>query len=247
MTAAVVKKAYQDILNELAGEHITCAGFFDISATCVGQSNTSLQQRSESASKAMVERSYLMTKKAGMKIETIPARYKLKQNDMTKALGADCRNLSILIADYGESCRKLARGCVIFVAILVDEKYINGKQNNFLGTSFPKLFYKSFNNVFGRYRRRSRFHIIRNNSPDYVSRHRPDHRLERLARDPQAVNDAIIRTHAANCARKLATLARTLSRSTRAALVSAWTVLSRSTATSISAFTPARECWWAVT
>ncbi len=92
----------------LSDEHIECSEFYSVVMVCEEKANDkSLAERARRLQDTMLERTVRITAKAKMKFETIDARGKLSRDSMLAEIGKDCRNLSILLAKYGEACRSL--------------------------------------------------------------------------------------------------------------------------------------------
>jgi hypothetical protein len=91
----------------LSDEHIQCVTFYSIIGVCQEKYDKILAERAHSSATVMLERAVTITARAKMKFETVDARLKLYQASMLEELGKDCRNETILLAEYGKTCRTL--------------------------------------------------------------------------------------------------------------------------------------------
>jgi hypothetical protein len=93
---------------QLSDEHIECAELYRIVGICMESAeDKSLSERAMATRAEMLERATRLTAKAKMKFETIDARETVAQDSLSAEMGKDCRNLSVLLAKYGKTCRSL--------------------------------------------------------------------------------------------------------------------------------------------
>lgn len=107
---AEVPAAYEDAMSALAAEEIQCGVFWNIVGICFVTPNgdKSTSERAMVARDKMFDRAVKSTTEAKLLPATIDARHKHSQESMMAKIGKDCRNISILLADHGEACKKLA-------------------------------------------------------------------------------------------------------------------------------------------
>jgi hypothetical protein len=102
--------AYEDVMSALAADEIECGAFWNIVGICF-ESPTDDKSLSLNALKArdgMFARAAETTAKANLLAGTIDARNKYSQDLMMTKIGKNCRNVEILLADHGETCKRLA-------------------------------------------------------------------------------------------------------------------------------------------
>jgi hypothetical protein len=87
---------------------VECVAFYSLVGICIESADDkSLSERAMKTQDTMLERAVRVTAKAKLKFETIDARSKLSTDSMLGEIGKDCGNISILVAKYGKTCRRL--------------------------------------------------------------------------------------------------------------------------------------------
>jgi hypothetical protein len=104
-TVSAVSQEAQQVFNNMAMEMAECAAYFGVVSIAMENSNkpTEGKQRRELMEKAL-QRAFMITKEAGLKDETVGARYKMSIDDMSKRIDKNTSNISILMTDYNELC-----------------------------------------------------------------------------------------------------------------------------------------------
>lgn len=93
---------------ELQGEYLECVSFYSVVGICMESAdNRDLSERARKIQDMMLKRAVTLTAKAKLKFETIDAGTKLSTNLMLEEIGKDCGNISIVLAKYGKTCRRL--------------------------------------------------------------------------------------------------------------------------------------------
>jgi hypothetical protein len=100
----------RQVFNNLAHDHIACAAYFTIGAQCAARSNQpELGKRLEVISDEIMKRAATYTKEAGLRDETILARFKLAINGMMRDMEKDCGNVSIVMAQHNDACEVITK------------------------------------------------------------------------------------------------------------------------------------------
>ena len=107
-TAATVIAASQEsqqVFNDMAMELAECAAYFGIVSIAMENSKKPDQaaEWNKQRDKAL-EFAAMVTKEAGLKQETVGARFSMAVEDMIKRIDRNTSNISILMADYNERC-----------------------------------------------------------------------------------------------------------------------------------------------
>lgn len=94
-----------DVFNNMAQETVECAAYFGVISIALENSNKldSSKEYAEFRDKAL-ERAAVVTEQAGLKSETVGARFKMAAEDMSKRINMNTSNISILMADYNDLC-----------------------------------------------------------------------------------------------------------------------------------------------
>jgi hypothetical protein len=93
---------------QLSDEYVECVTFYALVGICMESPNDKgLPERIMKTRDMMLERAVSLTAKAKLKFETIDARSKLSMDSMMGEIGKDCGNISIPLAKYGKTCRRL--------------------------------------------------------------------------------------------------------------------------------------------
>lgn len=93
---------------QLSDENIECATFYSIVGRCMESADDkSISKRATKAVRTMLDRAVKFTAQAKMKSETVDARQRLAIESMGVEIGKDCRNVTILAAEYGKACLSL--------------------------------------------------------------------------------------------------------------------------------------------
>ena len=99
------------IFTNLQMDFTDCYAYYKISEEGVKRSNSDIKDDAVARLAEAAERSLLGAHKIGssinMKLEAMTARAELSLKDMTKQMGADYANISILIVKYGDMCKDL--------------------------------------------------------------------------------------------------------------------------------------------
>jgi hypothetical protein len=89
----------------MAQETVECAAYFGVLSVALENSN-----KPEAAKKynefrdTELERAAMITEQAGLKPETVGARFKMAADDMIKRIDKNTSNVSILMSDYNDLC-----------------------------------------------------------------------------------------------------------------------------------------------
>jgi hypothetical protein len=95
----------QEVFNNMAAETIQCAAYYTITSVALEASDKhDLAQQYEKVSAQALGHAGIVTKEAGLKEETVGARYKIAVDEMMSRIGQDTSNISILMADYDKLC-----------------------------------------------------------------------------------------------------------------------------------------------
>ena len=94
-----------NVFNNMAQETVECAAYFGIASIGLENSNKpDAAKKYEEFRDTELERAAILTAKAGLKPETVGARFDIAVVDMVKRIGGDTSNNSILMADYNDLC-----------------------------------------------------------------------------------------------------------------------------------------------
>jgi hypothetical protein len=109
---------------QLSAEQIECMAFYSLVGICMESADDkSLSEQAMKTRDTMLERAVTMTAKAKLKFETIDARSKLSTDSMLEEIGKDCGNISILVAKYGKTCRRLFENPKVREIELIAEEF----------------------------------------------------------------------------------------------------------------------------
>src|SRR5262245_7789328 len=91
--------------NNMAQETLECAAYFGIVSVALENSNKpdGAKKWNELRDKAL-ERAAIVSEQAGLKPETVGARFNMAVDDMSKRIDKNTSNISILMTDYNELC-----------------------------------------------------------------------------------------------------------------------------------------------
>jgi hypothetical protein len=94
-----------NVLNNIAQETVECAAYFGVMSVALENSNKpdAAKKYNEFRDKAL-ERAAVVTEQAGLKPETVGARFKMAVEDMIKRIDRNTSNASILMSDYNDLC-----------------------------------------------------------------------------------------------------------------------------------------------
>jgi hypothetical protein len=94
-----------NVLNNVAQETVECAAYFGVMSVALENSNKpdAAKKYNEFRDKAL-ERAAVVTEQAGLKPETVGARFKMAADDMIKRIDRNTSNASILMSDYNDLC-----------------------------------------------------------------------------------------------------------------------------------------------
>jgi hypothetical protein len=106
-TAVAVSQETKQVFNNMAMELAECAAYFGVVSIAMENSNKPEQAKAweEQRDKAL-EFAAIVSKEAGLKEETVGARFSMAVEDMSKRIDKNTSNISILMADYNEPCIK---------------------------------------------------------------------------------------------------------------------------------------------
>lgn len=97
---------YHKALNNAAHETVDCAAYYILISEALSRADgddEAVSKYSE-ASDTLLDRSFLLTREAGVLPETIPARIELALQLMNKKMANNMANLSIVMAEYHKPC-----------------------------------------------------------------------------------------------------------------------------------------------
>ena len=104
-TAHAASPRPEQVTNEVAFELAECAAYFAIFSVAMENSNNpDLAQGFKQYGDDALGKAVIATKKAGLKGETVTARYDMALQEMADRIGNNTSNLSILMADYDDRC-----------------------------------------------------------------------------------------------------------------------------------------------
>ncbi|MCW5681005.1 MAG: hypothetical protein KF794_08990 [Xanthobacteraceae bacterium] len=109
--------------NNLAHENLICAAYYAAVHACLGERDKELKERYEKVGVVFLERAKIHTQEAKLLETTIAARLKMASEDMTKAIGGQCQNISVLLATYGNSCKFLVEQPLARAKQLIDAEF----------------------------------------------------------------------------------------------------------------------------
>lgn len=94
-----------NVLNNMAHETVECAAYFGVMSIALENSNKpdAAKKYEEFRDKAL-ERAAIVTEEAGLKADTVGARFNMAVADMAKRIEENTSNISILMADYNDLC-----------------------------------------------------------------------------------------------------------------------------------------------
>jgi hypothetical protein len=93
------------VINNYAQELTECAAYYSIVSVAMENSNQpDAAQRSKNISDDALLKALLASEKAGLKSETVKARYEMAITSMVDRIDENTSNISILMADYHELC-----------------------------------------------------------------------------------------------------------------------------------------------
>jgi hypothetical protein len=104
-TAHAASPTPEQIINNVAQEMAECAAYFGVVSVALENSNEPV--KAEAFKKFMYDalnKAAIATKEAGLKEETVGARYNLAIKDMSERIGKNTSNISILMGDYDGRC-----------------------------------------------------------------------------------------------------------------------------------------------
>jgi hypothetical protein len=92
-------------LNNMAMETVECAAYFGVMPIALENSNdpNGAKKFDEFRDKAL-ERAAMVSEQAGLKPETVGARFNMAVADMVKRIDKNTSNVSILMTDYNDLC-----------------------------------------------------------------------------------------------------------------------------------------------
>jgi hypothetical protein len=91
------------IINEVAFEMAECAAYFAICSVAM-ENSPDLAAGFEKYGDEALRKALVTTRKAGLKDETVVARYDMALQEMGDRIGNNKSNISILVADYDDRC-----------------------------------------------------------------------------------------------------------------------------------------------
>ena len=104
-TAYAAPPTPEQVFNEVAHEMIECAAYFGIVSVAMENSNKpDMAEHYKKFGDDALLKALFATKKAGMKDETVSARYQMALNEMSDRIGMNTSNISILMAKYNDVC-----------------------------------------------------------------------------------------------------------------------------------------------
>jgi hypothetical protein len=94
-----------NVFNNMAQETVECAAYFGVMSVALENSDKpdSAKKYNEFRDKAL-ERAAVTTEQAGLKPETVGARFNMAVEDMIKRIDKNTSNASILMSDYNDLC-----------------------------------------------------------------------------------------------------------------------------------------------
>ena len=99
----------KNALSELSSEQTQCYAYFVVSARCMKMSGANnVGKRFDGAADAILSQVIFSAKKAGLLDAAVTARVVLAIKDMARQTAKSCSNYSILLNEYGDSCKALA-------------------------------------------------------------------------------------------------------------------------------------------
>lgn len=92
-------------MNNLAHEYAVCAAYYSVVAIAAENSNdVELGTKYNAAASSALENAALAGDEAGLLPETHQARIEIAVTEMSERIGGNTSNISILMADYSDSC-----------------------------------------------------------------------------------------------------------------------------------------------
>jgi len=97
-----------NIFNNMAQETVECAAYYGVTSVGLENSNKpdTAKKYEELRDKAL-ERAAIITEEAGLKLETLSARFDIAVKEMIERIDKNTSNLSILMADYHDLCTEV--------------------------------------------------------------------------------------------------------------------------------------------
>ena len=97
-----------DVFNNMAQETVECAAYFGIVSVGFENSNKpDAAKKYEEIRDNALERATIVTEKAGLKPETVGARFNIAVEEMSKRIDMNTSNISILMNDYRDLCTEV--------------------------------------------------------------------------------------------------------------------------------------------
>ena len=94
-----------NVFNNMAQETVECAAYFGIMSVALENSNdTEGAKKYKEVMLNALKRAAMVTEKAGLKPETVHARFQIAADDMMKRIDKNTSNVSILMTHYKEPC-----------------------------------------------------------------------------------------------------------------------------------------------
>jgi hypothetical protein len=94
-----------NVFNNMAQETVECAAYFGVLSVALENSNKPEAAKKYSEFRdTELERAATITEQAGLKPETVGARFKMAADDMIKRIDKNTSNVSILMSDYNDLC-----------------------------------------------------------------------------------------------------------------------------------------------
>ena len=94
-----------NVFNNMAQETVECAAYYGVVAVGFENSNEhNAAKKYEEIRDNALERAIAITQQAGLKPETVGARFDMAVTKMSKRIDENTSNISILIADYNDLC-----------------------------------------------------------------------------------------------------------------------------------------------
>jgi len=94
-----------NVFNNMAQETVECAAYFGAMSIALENSNKpdDAKKYEEFRDRALA-RAAMVTEQAGLKLETVGARFEMAAKDMIKRIDKNTSNISILMNDYNDLC-----------------------------------------------------------------------------------------------------------------------------------------------
>ncbi len=97
-----------NVFNSMAHEMVECAAYFAVVSVALENSNDPESAKEYEGFRDMaLERAAVVTEQAGLKLETVAARFEMAVKDMTARIDKNTSNISILMTDYHDLCIKV--------------------------------------------------------------------------------------------------------------------------------------------